>query len=186
MVNGKPQSPGFIRLADLHEWTEWTYEGGSGAADVAQVMSPRADAPDEEVKAFVAKLRGAVDRVAGQPSEQRLQQQISDLEQMLKKREEGTVAQAAPGFPPGDTTSGDPTVRTERSRASVTPAQPQPAVEETPEVLLRRAKRMRDQHNLRAARAIAVKLLQKDPNSASARDLLKDIEELEKLDALTR
>ena len=63
---------------------------------------------------------------------------------------------------------------------------PPVAEPDTPEKMLARARRFKDTHELAKAKSLVSKVLKADPNNAAAKTLAAQIEQLEKLDELTR
>ena len=190
VVNGKNLAPGYVQIGDIQDWSEWNLDKPTQLAIVARTMSPDNNAPDEAIKAQIAKIKGLQEKYADDVSEPPLRQEAQRLEAILASRQRALQSDEVPSAEPPKPPELLASAKTAEPSAVAPPGQPAvkpPAAEpDTSEKMLARARRLKDTHDLAKAKSLVRQVLKADPNNAAAKTLLAQIEQLEKLDELTR
>jgi tRNA A-37 threonylcarbamoyl transferase component Bud32 len=182
VVNGKNLTPGYVQIGDLQDWSEWSLDKPTQLAVVARAMSPDNNAPDDAIRSQIAKVKNLEEKFADDPSEAPLKQEAQRLEAILAARQKALQSDEIPAVEPTKPVAPAPV-----AAAAVPPQAGQPAaVPDTPEKMLARARRLKDTHELAKAKSLVRQVLRSDPTNAAAKTLLAQIEQLEKLDELTR
>jgi serine/threonine-protein kinase len=162
---GQAREPGYIRIADLQDWSDWTIDDPPSAAQFARQNSPGESATEPALRSYISKLRVLSSRLIGTAGDE-LQQEAARLDKVLEARSEippeAGTGMAAPEPPP---------------------AVPTPRVEESIETLLGKAERALRTGDYAAAKRFLRNVLRRDPANTRAQELMRQANRLEEIDA---
>jgi hypothetical protein len=99
---GKTAKPGYIPVADVASWADWSLDAPASAVTMTSMMCASDSAPPAELQSCLSRWRALEPKTAGKPEEDTVRAQIARFEKLLappQAVQTVDVAQTTPAAP---------------------------------------------------------------------------------------